>query len=104
MLSIRDVTRFEVEFEGNNSPFGGHFDAKQRWQTVRHYELFHLHSRYLVQILVHSYFYLVSFLLALIATEPVPEPVTQMALELINNHLISVQQKRYRISANSFLP
>jgi hypothetical protein len=32
--------------------------------------------------------------LALEATEPVSEPVTQMAVELINNHLISVQQKR----------
>ena len=30
--------------------------------------------------------------LALEATELVSEPVTQMALELINNHLISVQQ------------
>ena len=27
-------------------------------------------------------------------TEPVSEPVTQMALKLINNNLISVQQKR----------
>ena len=27
-------------------------------------------------------------------TEPVSEPVTQMALELINNHVISVQPKR----------
>ena len=43
---------------------------------------------------------LVSLLLALEATEPVPEPVTQMALELINNHLISVQQKIYRNSSN----
>ena len=43
-----------------------------------------------VQILVHSHFDLVSSLLALEATEP----VTQMALELINNRLISVQQKR----------
>jgi hypothetical protein len=31
MLNNLDFTRFEVEFEGNNSPFGGHFDAKQRW-------------------------------------------------------------------------
>ena len=45
-----------------------------------------------VQILFHSHFDLVSSLLALEATEPVSEPVTQMALELINNHLISVQQ------------
>ena len=39
-------------------------------------------------------FDLVSSLLALEATEPVSEPVTHMALELTNNHLISVQQKR----------
>jgi hypothetical protein len=32
--------------------------------------------------------------LALEATEPISELVTQMAVELINNHLISVQQKR----------
>ena len=49
---------------------------------------------WIVQILVHSHFDLVSSVLALDATEPVSEPVAQMALELINNHLISVQQKR----------
>ena len=48
----------------------------------------------IVQILVQSYFELVSSILALEATEPVSEPVTQMAVELINNHIISVQQKR----------
>ena len=36
----------------------------------------------------------VSSVPALEATEPVSEPVTQMAVELINNHLISVQQTR----------
>ena len=55
---------------------------------------FHLHSRYIVQILVHSHFDLVSWLLALERTESVSELVTQMAVELINIHLISVQQKR----------
>ena len=35
-----------------------------------------------------------SSLLAIEANALVSEPVTQMALELINNHLISVQQKR----------
>ena len=49
---------------------------------------------WIVQILVHSHFDLVSSVLALEATEPVSEPVTQMAVELINNHLMSVQQKR----------
>ena len=44
----------------------------------------------IVQILVQSYFELISLVLALEASEP----VTQMAVELINNHLISVQQKR----------
>ena len=39
-------------------------------------------------------FTLVTLVLALEATEPVSELVTQMAVELINNHLISVQQKR----------
>ena len=48
----------------------------------------------MVQILVHSHFDLVSWLLALEAAEPVSEPVTQMAVELINIHLILVQQKR----------
>ena len=43
---------------------------------------------------VHLHFDLVSSLLALEATEPVSEPVTQMAIELINIHLISGQQKR----------
>ena len=48
----------------------------------------------IAQILVQSHFELVSSVLALDATEPLSEPVTQMAVELINNHLISVQQKR----------
>ena len=39
-------------------------------------------------------FDLASLPLALEGTESVFEPVTQMALELINKHLISVQQKR----------
>ena len=55
---------------------------------------FYLHSKYVVQILVQSHFDLVSLSLALEATEPVSELVTEMALELINNHLISVQQKK----------
>ena len=37
---------------------------------------------------------LVSSLLALDATEPVSQPLTQMAGELININLISVQQER----------
>ena len=41
-----------------------------------------------------THFELVSLVLALEATEPVSEPVAQMAVELINNHLILVQQKR----------
>ena len=48
----------------------------------------------IVQILVHSHFDLVSSPLALEATEPVSEVVTQMAVGLINIHLISVQRKR----------
>ena len=44
--------------------------------------------------IVKSHFELVRSVLALEATEPVSEPVTQMAVELINNHLISVQRKR----------
>ena len=42
----------------------------------------------IVQILVHSNFELISSLLALDATEPVSELVTQMAVELINIHII----------------
>ena len=41
--------------------------------------------------LVQSYFELVSLVLALEATEPVSETVTQMVVELIYNQLISVQ-------------
>ena len=44
----------------------------------------------IAQILVQSHFELVSSILALEASEL----VSQMAVELINNHLISVQQKR----------
>ena len=49
---------------------------------------------YIAQIIVQSHFELVNSVLALEATEPVSEPVTQMAVEMINNHLISVQSKR----------
>ena len=51
---------------------------------------FHLRSRYIVQILVQSHFELVRSLLALEATELVSQPVTQMAVEMININLISV--------------
>ena len=37
---------------------------------------------------------LVSSLLALDATELVPQPLTQTVVEMINIHVISVQQKR----------
>ena len=47
-------------------------------------ELYDLDSISYVQILVHLHFDLVSWLLALEATEPVSEPVTQMAVELVN--------------------
>ena len=46
---------------------------------------------WIVQILVHPEFDLVSLLEALEATEPVSEPVTQMVVELMKNHLISLQ-------------
>ena len=48
----------------------------------------------IAQILVQSHFEPVSSVLALEATEPVFEPLTQMAVEMRNNHLISVEQKR----------
>ena len=44
---------------------------------------FHLHSRYLVQILVHSHLDLVSLLVAIEATELVSEPVTQTNFEMM---------------------
>ena len=47
----------------------------------------------IVQILVHWHFDLVSSLLALEATKTVTEPVTEMALELIYNHIISVRKR-----------
>ena len=47
-----------------------------------------------IYILVHSHFDLVSWLLALETTELVSEPITQVAVKLINIHLISVQQNR----------
>ena len=49
---------------------------------------------YLELPLAQFHFELVSSVLALEATEPVSEPVTQMAVELINNPLISEQKKR----------
>ena len=55
---------------------------------------------YIDQILVQSHFELLSSVLALKATEWVTRSFavgtnsTQMAVELIKNHLISVQQKR----------
>ena len=51
-------------------------------------------ARVLVQNLVQSHFEQISSVLGLEATEPVSEQVTQMAVELINIHFISVQQKR----------
>ena len=45
-----------------------------------------------VQILVYSHFDLVSWLLALEATEPISECLTQMAAELINIHLVSAKE------------
>ena len=48
----------------------------------------------IVQILVQSHFELISSVLALEATEPLAEPIAELAVELINNHLISVHQKR----------
>ena len=49
---------------------------------------------YLVQILVQSHLELVSSVLALEATEPVSELVTQMAVELINTLCGTGYQKR----------
>ena len=48
----------------------------------------------IVGFLVHSHFDQVSFLLTLEATETVSQTVPQMAFEMIDIHLISVQQKR----------
>ena len=47
-----------------------------------------------IYILDSSNSFLVSSHLALEATKPLSEPLTQMAVELINIHLVSVQQKR----------
>ena len=46
-----------------------------------------------IQILVNSHYYLVNSVLALDATEKVSQTVNEMAIELINIHLISVLQK-----------
>ena len=51
------------------------------------------HCSYVELPLAQFHFELVSSVLALEATEPVSEPVTQMVVELINNHLI-LQKKR----------
>ena len=56
----------------------------------------------MVQILVHTHFDLVSWLLALEGAEPVTEMVNQMAVEPINVHLSSVQQKRWVKKIHSF--
>ena len=52
------------------------------------------HFIYILDSSNSSSIVLVSSSLALEATELVSKLVTEMALELINNHLISVQQKR----------
>ena len=52
--------------------------------------------------MVQSHFELVSSVLALEATEPVPEPVTQMAIELINTNLISGTAKEMSVKATFF--
>ena len=56
--------------------------------------MFHLHSRYVVQILVQSHFELVSSVLALEGTEMVSVLLTQMAIELIkqSSHFSTVKE------------
>ena len=58
---------------------------------------------WIVQILVHPEFDLVSLLEALEATEPVSELVTQMAVELINIHLIFTSQYSKRDECKSYI-
>ena len=48
----------------------------------------------MAQILVQSHFELVGLVLALEANEQISEPVTQIAVELINNHVISFQYSK----------
>ena len=50
----------------------------------------------IIEIQVDSHFDLVSWLLALEATELISELVTQMAVELTNNFIISVLQAQQR--------
>ena len=54
----------------------------------------------IVEILVHSHFDLVSCLLAIEATEPVSEPVTQMALIKQSSHFSTA--KEIRVKATFF--
>ena len=62
--------------------------------NTKDFGVFHLHSRYIVQILGQSHFELVSSVLALEETEPVAEPITQMAVELIKQlSLISIVEE-----------
>ena len=68
------------------------FDFTPFWIHGQPSQLFHI-SKFKTEILVHSHFYLVSSLLALETTELVSGLVTQMALKLINNHLISVSKR-----------
>ena len=65
-------------------------DKLNSWLSLTTGCFIYILDMYLVQILFHSYFDLVSWLLALEATEPISEPVIQMAVEIINIHLISV--------------
>ena len=51
----------------------------------------------MVQILIYSHFDLVSLLLALEASELVPEPVTQMAVEPLYIHLIQQKRRVYNL-------
>ena len=54
----------------------------------------------MAQILVQSNLQLVSSVLVLGAAEPVPEPVTQMAVEPMNDHLSTA--KEMSVTTTSF--
>ena len=77
----------------------------KKWEKLngqRDLGLFHLSKFKIVQIIAHSHFEPVSLLLALEATELVTEPVTEMPLESINNHLIFITTKEISVKATFF--
>ena len=89
--SFNFVSEQKIKTVMKQKAFSNAFMFPQKWEGG----LWIVSSTFqIAQILVQSHFELISSVLALEATEPLAEPVAELAVELINNHLISVHQKR----------